>query len=118
MKPELNARERIARSFTQQKLGVFFLLPVNFPTLPGGFSQCTKVLDWDRSLPPPVADEGRRSVGNRKERQNAATMRVPRTLIAKLNARERLLQSAKDTQVGVFFLPLDTAYSPGVLGQV
>ena len=23
---------------------------------------------WDRSLPPPVADEGRRSVGNGKER--------------------------------------------------
>ena len=33
---------------------------------------------WDRSLPPPVAEAGRRSVGNRKEQQNAATMRVPR----------------------------------------
>ena len=33
---------------------------------------------WDRSLPPPVAEAGRRSVGNRKERQYAASMRVPR----------------------------------------
>ena len=32
----------------------------------------------DQSLPPPVAETGRRSVGNRKERQNVATMRVPR----------------------------------------
>ena len=31
-----------------------------------------------RSLPPPVADSGRRSVGNRKEQQHAATMQVPR----------------------------------------
>ena len=29
--------------------------------------QSPKPLAWDRSLPPPVADEGRRSVGNRKE---------------------------------------------------
>ena len=32
----------------------------------------------DRSLPRPVGETGRRSVGNRKERRNAATMRVPR----------------------------------------
>ena len=31
-----------------------------------------------RSLPPPVADSGRRSVGNRKEHLKDATMRVPR----------------------------------------
>ena len=31
----------------------------------------------DRSLPPPVAETGRRSVGNRKEQQYAATMRFP-----------------------------------------
>ena len=37
-----------------------------------------KPLAWDRSLPPPVADEGRRSVGNRKERPKGATMRVSR----------------------------------------
>ena len=48
--------------------------------------ECSIVLDlvarerrpWDRSLPPPVAEAGRRSVGNRKERQYAASMRVPR----------------------------------------
>ena len=28
-----------------------------------------KPLAWDRSLPPPVADEGGRSVGNREERR-------------------------------------------------
>ena len=33
---------------------------------------------WDRSLPPPVAETGRRSVGNRKERPRDATVRVPR----------------------------------------
>ncbi|MCI6374910.1 MAG: hypothetical protein MR821_06410, partial [Clostridiales bacterium] len=38
---------------------------------------------WDRSLPPPVADAGRRSVGNRKERARLATMRVPRTETAR-----------------------------------
>ena len=32
----------------------------------------------DRSLPRPVGETGRRSVGNRKERQYAATMRVSR----------------------------------------
>ena len=32
----------------------------------------------DRSLPPPVAETGRRSVGNRKERWYIATMRVSR----------------------------------------
>ena len=35
---------------------------------------------WDRSLPPPVADTGMRSVGNRKERWYIATMRVPRVI--------------------------------------
>ena len=44
----------------------------------------------DRSPPPPVADEGGRSIGNHKERPEDATMWVPRTeipqrfLIAKL----------------------------------
>ena len=33
---------------------------------------------WDRSLPPPVAETGRQSVGNRRERPGDATMRVPR----------------------------------------
>ena len=37
---------------------------------------------WDRSLPPPVADAGRRSVGNRKERTGPTTMRVPRRMQA------------------------------------
>ena len=32
----------------------------------------------DRSLPRPVGDTGRRSIGNRKERHLAVTMRVPR----------------------------------------
>lgn len=33
---------------------------------------------WDRSLPRPVGEADRRSVRNRKERQDAATMRVSR----------------------------------------
>ena len=48
---------------------------------------------WDRSLPPPVADEGRRSVGNHKERLKAATMCVPRRMKAggtSGNGKERL----------------------------
>ena len=32
----------------------------------------------DQSLSPPVAETGRRSIGNRKKRQNAATMRISR----------------------------------------
>ena len=47
---------------------------------------------WDRSPPPPVADEGGRSVGNRKERQRGATMRVPRVETARRsvgNCKER-----------------------------
>ncbi len=41
-----------------------------------------KPLAWDRSLPPPVADEGRRSVGNRKEcrlRHDYASFPGPQT---------------------------------------
>ena len=38
-----------------------------------------KPLAWDRSLPRPVGETGRRSVGNRKERPKGATMRVSRT---------------------------------------
>ena len=34
----------------------------------------------DQSLLPPVAETGRRSIGNRKERQNDATMRVSRNV--------------------------------------
>ena len=34
----------------------------------------------DRSLPRPVGETGRRNVGNRKERWNIATMRVPRKI--------------------------------------
>ena len=55
---------------------------------PGGFGRQPNVLharsahkqesERDRSLPPPVAETGRRSVGNRKERWYIATMRVSR----------------------------------------
>jgi len=38
---------------------------------------------WDRSLPPPVAETGRRSVGNRKEQWDIATMRVPRVIVSR-----------------------------------
>ena len=34
-----------------------------------GFGDEIPKRDWDRSLPPPVAETGRRSVGNRKERR-------------------------------------------------
>ena len=44
---------------------------------------CSIVLGWHRSLPPPVAEAGRRSVGNRKERRNGATMRASRAYIRK-----------------------------------
>ena len=50
------------------------------------------VLGRDRSPPPPVADEVGRSVGNRKERQRGATMRVPRVETARRsvgNCKER-----------------------------
>ena len=44
------------------------------PRDPGSLS-CRSL--WDRSLPPPVADEGRRSVGNLNERPQGATIRFP-----------------------------------------
>ena len=43
----------------------------------------------DRSLPRPVGETGRRSVGNRKERQNAATVRVSRVIVSHLIALRR-----------------------------
>ena len=63
---------------------------------------------WDRSRARPVGETARRSVGNRKERQDDATMRVPRVRRRPVdaekptgNARERILQNL---QAGVFFI--------------
>ena len=44
----------------------------------GGMKSLKQV--WDRSPPPPVADEGGRSVGNHKEHPLDATMCVPRRM--------------------------------------
>jgi len=60
-------------------LGVLFICPSSAHLLSLVFSvKHSIVLAWDRSRARPVGDEARRSVGNRKERQYAATMRVPR----------------------------------------
>ena len=48
------------------------------PIVPHARSAHKQESEWDRSLPPPVAETGRRSVGNRKERWYIATMRVSR----------------------------------------
>ena len=92
------------------------------------------VLGWDRSLPPPVAEAGRRSVGNRKERlrdyasspgahrqtrtPGSAHCKAPRLpvgspltgrLPTKANARERLAQRC----LLASWLIADHASSPG-----
>ena len=83
---------------------LFYLLPVNSPLSRVASANVRKYLarfvpwrrSWDRSLPPPVADEGRRSVGNRKERRHVATMRVPRVAIQPwANARESRSRSVR-----------------------
>ena len=55
-----------------------FAAPGPGPAGPWSFAGGYGSPEGHRSLPPPVADSGRRSVGNRKERQHVATMRVPR----------------------------------------
>ena len=55
-----------------------FAAPGPGPAGPWSFAGGYGSPEGHRSLPPPVADSGRRSVGNRKEQQHAATMRVPR----------------------------------------
>ena len=47
--------------------------------------------DW--SLLRPVGEASRRNIGNRKEQQNVATMRVSREVLSGVRAPERLLYS-------------------------
>ena len=55
-----------------------FTTPGPGPAGPWSFAGGYGSPEGHRSLPPPVADSGRRSVGNRKEHLKDATMRVPR----------------------------------------
>ena len=64
---------------------------------------------WDRSLPRPVGETGRRSVGNRKEQQNAATMRVPRIGSPTYPISEKLNRTgAEGDAFGSFFVRQQT----------
>ena len=94
-------RCRIPKRNQPHKCGVDFFLARQCVQLPGCLrASATLYLarffpmraQWNRSLPPPVAETGRRSVGNRRERPEGATMRVPRvdTAWGKTPGRELL----------------------------
>ena len=92
----------------------FLFVPVSISYSPGAPRPSTALylarlsvggVRWDRSLPPPVADAGRRSVGNRKERWNIATMRVPR-VTEKPTGKARARISQSSAFAGLFSYPI------------
>ena len=77
-RPGRVGRCRIPKRNQPHECGVDFFLGLIKTWLSGLFPAYVHiVLGWDRSPPPPVADEGGRSVGNLKERPKGSTIRFP-----------------------------------------